>query len=296
MDTKLNMGIVDARYEQTDWDMVIKPQDSLLDLKLREVWHYRDLLWLLVRRDFVSFYKQTILGPIWFFLQPLFVTLTYTFVFGNLAGIKVGEIPQPLFFMAGVTLWNYFSECLTKTSTVFKDNSNIFGKVYFPRLIMPLSIVVSNIIRFGVQASMFFIMMAWFAITKPGTFHLTWYALLFPLIVLEMALLGLGLGMIVSALTTRYRDLAFLIAFGVQLFMYSTTVVYPLSKVTGKWYGPLIAYNPLTPIIETFRLGFLGQATFSWGMLGLSLAITLAITMLGVIIFNRVEKNFIDTI
>jgi len=191
-----------------EWDLVIEPQHSLLDLNLKDVWRYRDLLWLLVKRDFVSFYKQTILGPLWFFIQPLFTTLIFTFVFGNLAGLSTDGLPQPLFYMAGITAWNYFADCLTKTSTVFKDNANIFGKVYFPRLIMPLSIVVSNLVRFGVQMLLFFLMMAYYAYTG-GSFTPNAYVLLSPMLILLMALLGLGLGLVITALTTKYRDLAF---------------------------------------------------------------------------------------
>jgi len=274
--------------------MIIEPHGNILDLKLKEVWHYRDLLMLLIRRDFVSFYKQTILGPVWFFIQPLFTTIIYTFIFGNLAGISTEGIPKPLFYMAGITAWNYFSECLTKTSTVFKDNSNVFGKVYFPRLIMPLSIVVSNLIKFGVQMLMFVILMGYFGF-RGGSFHITSYILLFPVLVILMALLGLGIGMIISALTTKYRDLVFLVTFGIQLLMYATTVVYPLTAAPEK-YRLLIAMNPMTPIIETFRLGFLGEGSFSWLYLGISAAMTIVITLFGVVIFNKVERNFIDTV
>lgn len=290
-----NKNIETSRPEH--WDMVIEPHAHLFDLKMKEVWHYRDLLLLLVRRDFVSFYKQTILGPLWFFVQPFFTTLIYTFIFGNLAGIKTDDIPAPLFYMAGITAWNYFSDCLTKTSTVFKDNSNVFGKVYFPRLIMPLSIVISNLIRFAVQMLLFFLMMGYYGY-KGVALHINEYALLFPLLVLLMALLGLGAGMIISALTTKYRDLAFLVTFGVQLLMYTTTVVYPLSEAVKKYpkYGWLFSLNPMTPIIETFRVGFLGQGTFSWQALGICCAVTLLITLAGIIIFNKVERNFIDTV
>jgi lipopolysaccharide transport system permease protein len=274
--------------------MVVEPHGNILDLKLRDVWQYRDLLWLLVRRDFVSFYKQTVLGPLWFFIQPLFTTITYTFIFGNLAGISTEGIPKPLFYMAGITAWNYFSDCLNKTSTVFKDNSAVFGKVYFPRLIMPLSIVISNLIRFGVQMLMFLILMGIYA-AKGSSFGMNAYALLFPLLVVQMALLGLGLGMIISALTTKYRDLVFLVTFGVQLLMYATTVVYPLSAAPEK-YKWLIGLNPMTPIIEAFRYGFLGEGTFTWLTLGTSALVTVLITMTGIVIFNKVERTFIDTV
>ncbi|MNK18491.1 Teichoic acid translocation permease protein TagG [compost metagenome] len=282
---------------EEDWDIEIKPGNNLLDLKLKDVWHYRDLLLLLVKRDFVSFYKQTILGPLWFFIQPLFTTIIFTFIFGNLAGISTDGLPQPLFYMAGITTWNYFAECLNKTSTVFKDNANLFGKVYFPRLIMPLSIVASNLVRFGVQMLLFLLMMLFYT-SKDAHFIPNWYILLFPLLVVLMAGLGLGLGMIISAMTTKYRDLAFLVTFGVQLLMYATTVIYPLSTVLDKYpgYAWIIEYNPMTPIIETFRYGFLGKGSFSWQSLGYCASITFFIMVTGVIVFNKVEKTFVDNI
>ena len=277
-----------------DWDSIIEPHTSLLDLNLKDVWRYRDLLWLLVKRDFVSFYKQTILGPLWFFIQPLFTTIIFTFIFGNLAGLSTDGLPQPLFYMAGITAWNYFADCLTKTSTVFRDNANIFGKVYFPRLIMPLSIVVSNLVRFGVQMLLFFMMMAYYAYIG-GSFAPNAYVLLFPILVLQMALLGLGLGLVITALTTKYRDLAFLISFGVQLMMYATTVIYPLSAAPAN-YKWLIELNPMTGIIEAFRFGFLGQGQLTFSSFGYSVAFTLVALVLGVIIFNKTEKTFVDTV
>jgi lipopolysaccharide transport system permease protein len=248
----------------------------------------------LVKRDFVSFYKQTILGPLWFFIQPLFTTIIFTFIFGNLAGLSTDGLPQPLFYMAGITAWNYFADCLTKTSTVFRDNANIFGKVYFPRLIMPLSIVVSNLVRFGVQMLLFFMMIGYYAFTG-ADFHLNAYVLLFPILVLMMALLGLGLGLIITALTTKYRDLAFLITFGVQLMMYATTVIYPLSAAPAayKW---VIELNPMTGIIEAFRYGFLGEGSLTMSSFGYSVIFTLVSLILGVVIFNKTEKTFVDTV
>ena len=277
-----------------EWDLVIEPQSSLFELHLKDVWRYRDLLWLLVKRDFVSFYKQTILGPLWFFIQPLFTTIIFTFVFGNLAGLSTDGLPQPLFYMAGITSWNYFADCLTKTSTVFRDNAQIFGKVYFPRLIMPLSIVVSNLVRFGVQMLLFFMMLGYYAFTG-AAFHSNSFVLLFPILVLLMALLGLGLGLIITALTTKYRDLAFLITFGVQLMMYATTVIYPLSAAPAN-YKWLVELNPMTGIIEAFRYGFLGQGVLTWQSLGYSVIVTLVSLVLGVIIFNKTEKTFVDTV
>lgn len=281
-----------------EWDLVIEPQTSLFELNLKDVWRYRDLLWLLVKRDFVSFYKQTILGPLWFFIQPLFTTIIFTLIFGNLAGLSTDGLPQPLFYMAGITAWNYFADCLTKTSTVFRDNAHIFGKVYFPRLIMPLSIVVSNLVRFGVQVLLFFVMMVYYYFVQKDTglsFHLNEYVLLFPVLVLMMALLGLGLGLVITAMTTKYRDLAFLITFGVQLMMYATTVIYPLSAAPAK-YKWLIELNPMTGIIEAFRLGFLGQGEFTMNTFGYSVLVTFVSLVIGVLIFNKTEKTFVDTV
>ncbi len=283
--------------QEEKWDIELNPDSSLLDLKLNDIWHYRDLLVLLVRRDFVSFYKQTILGPLWFFIQPLFTTIIYTFIFGNLAAIPTDGLPQPLFYLAGITAWNYFADCLTKTSTVFTANAALFGKVYFPRLIVPLSIVVSNLIRFAVQMVLFLVMIGIYMI-KGTSIHPNAYLALFPVLLLLMAMLGLGLGMIISAMTTKYRDLSFLITFGIQLMMYLTTVIYPLSVVKIKYpqYQWMVEYNPLTPIIEVFRYGFLGQGTFTMLSLAITGAVTTLILLLGIIIFNRVERTFIDTV
>lgn len=279
---------------ENDWDLVIEPQNSLFELHLKDVWRYRDLLWLLVKRDFVSFYKQTILGPLWFFIQPLITTITFTFVFGNLAGLSTDGLPQPLFYLAGITAWNYFADCLIKTSTVFKDNANIFGKVYFPRLIMPLSIVVSNLVRFGVQMLLFFALLGYYA-TTGAEFRMNAYVLIFPILVLLMALLGLGMGLMITAMTTKYRDLAFLITFGVQLMMYATTVIYPLSAAPEayKW---LIELNPMTGVIEAFRYGFLGKGVLTFSSLGYSIAFTLISLVLGILVFNKTEKSFVDTV
>jgi lipopolysaccharide transport system permease protein len=279
---------------EKDWDLVIKGSTSLFDLKFSDIWHYRDLLTLFVKRDFVSFYKQTILGPIWFFIQPLFTTLIYTFVFGGLAGISTDGLPKPLFYLAGITSWNYFADCLTKTSTVFRDNSQIFGKVYFPRLILPLSIVASNLLRFGVQM-LFFICMICYYYLQGTTIPFNWSLTMFPVLVLMMALLGLGLGLIITAMTTKYRDLAFLVTFGVQLMMYATTVIYPLSAAPGK-YKLLIELNPMTGIIEAFRYSFLGKGEFSSWSIGYSAIVTVLVLFIGIIIFNKTEKTFVDTV
>ncbi len=280
--------------QQESWDLEISAGGKWFDLRLKELWHYRDLLLLLVRRDFVSFYKQTIFGPIWFFLQPVFTTIIFTFVFGKLAGIKTDDIPQPLFYLSGIVMWGYFSECLTKTSTVFRDNANIFGKVYFPRLIMPLSIVLSNLLRFAVQLLLFFIAMIVYRFSG-AAFSINTYALLFPLLVVLMAMQGLGTGMIISSLTNKYRDLVFLLTFGVQLLMYASPVIYPLSTAPEK-YRWIIELNPMTSVIECFRLGFLGNGTLTGFGIVYTVCFSVIILLLGSIVFTRVEKTFMDTV
>jgi lipopolysaccharide transport system permease protein len=278
-------------HQSEDWDLVIKGHTSLFDLKFNDLWRYRDLLLMFVKRDFVSFYKQTILGPLWFFIQPIFTTLVFTFVFGNLAKIDADGLPHFLFYLSGITAWNYFSDCLTKTSTVFRDNASIFGKVYFPRLIMPLSIVVSNLVRFGVQLLLLVCAMVYYR----NDFHMPVAILFFPILVLMMALLGLGCGLIITAMTTKYRDLTFLVTFGVQLLMYGTTVIYPLSAAPEK-YKNIIELNPMTGIIEAFRYCFLGKGEFTASSIGYSAAFTVVMLFLGILIFNKTEKNFVDTI
>lgn len=278
--------------EEFEWE--IKSKTPYLNLKLKDTWDYRDLLWLLIRRDFVSVYKQTILGPLWFIIQPLITTITFTFIFGKLAGISTDGVPQPLFYMAGIIAWNYFSDCINKTSTVFRDNEYIFGKVYFPRLIMPISIVFSNLIRFGIQFFLFMLMIVYYAFNG-YMFHFTWALALFPLLILLIASLGLGAGLTISAMTTKYRDLVFLLTFGIQLLMYSTTVIYPLSAAPEKFTW-IIELNPMTPIIELFRFGFFGEGSFSLGSISYAALITFALLTGGLIVFNKVEKNFVDTV
>ena len=276
------------------WDLEIKPHSSVFDLHLKDVWSYRDLLWLLVRRDFVSFYKQTVFGPLWFFIQPIFTTIIFTVIFSKMAGISTNGTPAPLFYMAGNVAWSYFSDGLNKTSTVFRDNVNIFGKVYFPRLIMPLSIIFSNLVKFAVQFILFVIMMIYYII-RGNDVHPNWYMLLFPVVMFLMAILSLGLGLIITALTTKYRDLVFLVTFGVQLLMYATPVIYPLSAASVK-YRTLIILNPLSGLIETFRYGFLGTGNFYPLAFAYSAIASFVIFMIGLVIFNRVEKNFVDTV
>lgn len=284
---------------EKEWDLEIEPSNNVFNLHLKEVWEYRDLLWLLVRRDFVSFYKQTILGPLWFFIQPIFTTIIFTFIFSNLANISTNGSPAPLFYMAGTVAWNYFSDSLTKTSTVFRDNVNIFGKVYFPRLIMPMSIVFSNLVKFGVQFILFIVLMVYFLIKyhfyNGPKVEPNFYLLLFPLVMALMAILGLGFGLIITALTTKYRDLTFVVSFGMQLLMYATPVIYPLSSAPAK-YRSFIALNPMSGLIETFRYGFIGTGHFYLGAFIYSIIASVIVFILGLIIFNRVEKSFVDTI
>ncbi|WP_224998856.1 ABC transporter permease [Cesiribacter sp. SM1] len=280
--------------QQEDWTLIIKPQSSLFDLQLAEVWRYRDLMLLFVRRDFVTFYKQTILGPLWFFLQPILTTVIFTFVFGRVANLSTDGIPHVVFYLSGIVLWNYFAECVNKTSGTFTQNANLFGKVYFPRIVLPLSIVVSNLLRLGVQLLLFVGVWVYF-FAKGAQITINAYALLFPVLILIMAALGLGLGMIISSLTTKYRDLTFLITFGVQLAMYASPVIYPISSLDGD-IRMLILANPMSAIIETFRYGFLGEGTFSWALLGYSAGFSLVALYLGTLIFNKVQRSFMDTV
>ncbi|NII24100.1 ABC transporter permease [Pseudoflavitalea sp. X16] len=282
-------------HSEEKWTIEIGPHRSVFNIDLRELWHYRDLLLLMVRRDFVAFYKQTILGPIWFFIQPLLTTLMYLLIFGRIAKLSTDGVPGILFYLAGVTCWTYFSESLIKTSDTFISNANIFGKVYFPRLIIPLSVVVSNLIRLGIQVILFLLIFGYYLFFTKENVRPTQALYLLPLLIILMALLSLGLGIIFSALTTKYRDLRFLLTFGIQLLMFATPVVYPLSMAPEK-YKWLIIANPFTGIIETFRYAFLGSGSFSWLYLGYSCLATVVILGIGIVIFNKVEKSFIDTV
>jgi lipopolysaccharide transport system permease protein len=280
--------------ENENWDLVIDPKSKWYDLRLGEILRYKDLLFLFVRRDFVALYKQTILGPLWFFIQPVITSITFAVIFGNLANISTDGLPQILFYMCGVTLWTYFSDTLTKTADTFTANANIFGKVYFPRMIVPLSVVISNLIKLGVQFVLFLLLWVYYIITS-NSVHPTSAIVLAPFLIILMGFLGLSFGIIISSLTTKYRDLKFLVVFGVQLLMYASPIVYPLSIVPEK-YKWLIILNPVTSIIETFKYAFLGVGEFSWLYLGYSLAFTLILFLLGLIIFHRVEKSFMDTV
>ncbi|MFN0279976.1 MAG: ABC transporter permease [Pyrinomonadaceae bacterium] len=283
-----------SRRESNDWTLVIRPKSGWFDLHLSDLWRYRDLIIMFVRRDFFSLYKQTILGPLWFFIQPLLMTLTFTVVFGNIAKLDTDGLPKVLFYLSGITAWNYFSECLMKTSETFNVNASIFGKVFFPRLVVPLSVVISNLIKFGIQLLMFLAFYVYFLVGD-NNIRPTSALFLLPVLLLMMAALGLGAGILVSSLTTKYRDLRFLIQFGTQLLMYTTPVIFPLSKLPEEYRWIMVA-NPMTPIIETFRYAFLGTGTFSWGLLGYSAAFTVVIFALGILLFNRVQKTFMDTV
>jgi lipopolysaccharide transport system permease protein len=281
--------------DQPQWTEIIEPRTSLLDLRLGDVWRYRDLVMMFVRRDFVSTYKQTILGPIWFFIQPLLTTLTFIIIFGQVAKLSTDGLPQPLFYLAGTTVWSYFSQTLTATSTVFIANAAIFGKVYFPRLTMPVSIVISNLVRFLIQFGLFLAVWTFYLVRSGNNVHPNWLIVLTPVLLILMGLLSLGLGMIFSALTTKYRDLAMLLTFGIQLLMYATPVIYPLSSIPAKFKWLILA-NPMSAVVETFRYAFLGSGSFSWAYLGYSAAITAVILFAGTVIFNKVEKSFTDTV
>jgi lipopolysaccharide transport system permease protein len=286
---------MDKSKEIEDWDLVIKAESSLFSLRLNEVWAYRDLLFLMVKRDVVSFYKQTILGPLWFLIQPLITTFTFVFIFGNLAQISTDGLPQVLFYLTGIVAWSYFSECLIKTSSVFKDNASIFGKVYFPRLIMPLSLVFSNLVRFGIQFFLLICVLIYFVVFRGFEFHLSFALLLIPVFIFLMAFLALGFGMIISAITTKYRDFAFLISFGVQLFMYATPIIYPLSSAPEK-YKQLILLNPMSTIIEGFRFILLGKGSLGLNSILYVCIFTVVTFFLGLLIFNKVERKFMDTV
>lgn len=277
-----------------EWDITMSPSAGLIKFNLLEVWKYRDLMFLLVKRDFIAFYKQTILGPLWFLIQPIFTTVTFVFIFGNLAKISTEGIPSPLFYICSISAWSFFSECLTKTSSVFRDNANIFGKVYFPRLIMPLSIILSTLVKFGIQMFIILIFIIYYYFNG-YIINFSEYILILPFIIILMSLQGLGFGMIISALTTKYRDLALLLTFGIQLLMYATPIAYPLSSLSGN-IRFIIKLNPLSNLIEGFRKSILNCGTFTSFDLLISSGTTFFILIIGLIIFNKVEKNFVDTI
>lgn len=287
--------------ENENWTTVIKPRNRLFEVNLKEIWDYRDLLTLFVKRTIAVQYKQTVLGPLWWIIQPAFTVFMYMVVFGGIAGIPTDGIPQPLFYLGGIAMWQYFSDCLTRTSNTFVTNSGIFGKVYFPRLIMPLSVAISNLVRFGIQLGLFVLVYIYYVIVGEAPSP-NWYLLLFPLLVVMMAGLALGFGIIISSMTTKYRDLQILFSFFISLWMYATPIVYPLSQVAGKEkfgldIASVMCLNPVTPVIEAFKYGALGAGQFvGWGWLAYSFGFMLVVLFIGILIFNKVQKSFMDTV
>lgn len=277
------------------WTSVIRPKKSLFSLNLKSVFQSRDLLFLFVRRDFVSVYKQTILGPLWFFIEPALTTVVFTIIFGQIAGIKTGSIPPILFYLAGLTCWNYFAECFKKTSNTFIENQDIFGKVYFPRLITPLSIVISSLIKFAIQFMLFMGVYFYFLLFTNERIEPNGTLFLLPFLIMLVGLMGLGLGMIISSVTTKYRDMRFLIQFGIQLWLYASPIIYPLSATEGK-LRTVLMLNPMTSILETFKYGFFGSGTLDWMLLAYSSGFTIIILFLGILIYNKTEQNFMDTV
>ncbi len=281
--------------EQQEWTEVIRPYSRFFDLKIKELWDYRDLIYIFVKRDIVATYKQTLLGPLWFFISPFITVLIYSFVFSRIAGISTEGIPAPLFYLAGTSLWGYFQQCFLSSSGTFVSNASIFGKVYFPRMVAPISTVLSNIVKFGIQLLVLVVYVAYFAFSQNYVITPSVYLLLFPALIIIMAGLALGGGILISALTTKYRDLQIFIGYGIALLMYACPVIYPVSAVPEK-YKIAIQLNPVTPLIETFRLGVFGQGSFSWLWLGYSFIFMVILLVGGMLIFNRVEKNFMDTV
>lgn len=287
-----SVEVVDT--EESEWTLVIRPHGKWFDLRLGELWQSRELVWLFFWRDFVALYKQTILGPVWYLLQPLFTTVIFTVVFGRIAKLPTSGLPPFLFYMSGTVVWTYFATSVTKTSTTFLSNAQVFGKIYFPRLTVPVSILLSNLVAFGIQMLLFLAFLIYYVVQGADA-HVTTWVLFLPVLILIMAGLGLGIGIIVSALTTKYRDLQYLVTFGVQLLMYTTPLVIPLSSVQGKYRWIMIA-NPMTEVIEVFRRGFLGEGTVTLPLLAYSSLFSLVAVIVGAVLFNRVERTFMDTV
>ena len=281
---------------QEQWTTIIKPKTSLLEVNFRELWQYRDLYRMLVKRDIVTWYKQTILGPLWFFIQPIMTTIMFMVVFGGIAGISTDGLPQPLFYLAGICLWQYFAESLNQTSNTFIQNAPLFGKVYFPRLVVPFATVTSNLVRLAIQMGLFFMVFAYYMIFTDAPLAPNIYLLLTPLLIAILAGLALGFGILFSSLTTKYRDLTFLLTFLVQLWMYATPVIYPLSTIENERIKFVMQLNPITSIIETFKFGMLGVGSFSWAALAYSVGFMALLLTLGIIVFNRIQRTFMDTV
>jgi lipopolysaccharide transport system permease protein len=289
------MNINNINNQDNEWSEIIEPKRSLFDLRIKEIWNYKDLVMMFVRRDFVSQYKQTILGPIWLFIQPIFTTFIFLFVFNKIAKISTSGINPTLFYLSGITIWTYFADCLTKTSTTFISNANIFGKVYFPRLVTPLSIIISNLIKLGIQMLLLVSVFVVFMLLGNQKLTINFTLLFLPVYILIMAILGFGLGIIFSSLTTKYRDLSYLLVFGVQLFMYATPVIYPLNS-TGEKLKYYLMFNPVTSIVENFRYSLFSQGEFLVGGMVYSFIVSIIVLIIGVVLFNQVEKSFMDTV
>lgn len=284
-----------ANIVKEEWTTIIKSKNKIFDANyIKELIHYWDLVMLLVRRDFVAYYKQTLLGPLWYLIQPLLSTIVFTIIFGNIAKIPTDGVPQPLFYMCGIIFWNYFSECLNKNSTTFTTNANIFGKVYFPRLTVPISVVISNLIKLFIQFLLFLGFYLFFFIKGVKIYPNIWI-LLFPVLIIETAILSLGVGIMISSLTTKYRDLSFLVSFGIQLWMYATPIVYPLSQIPDKW-KIFFVLNPMTSVVEVFKYGAMGSGNINFIHLGIGTGITLLVFIIGVLMFEKVEKTFMDRV
>ena len=277
------------------YSTLIEPKTSLLSVDFKEIWRYRDLFSMFVKRDIITQYKQTILGPAWFFIQPLLTMVMYMIVFGGIAGISTDGLPQALFYLAGILCWQYFADCLNKTSSTFTTNQNIFGKVYFPRLIVPLATVSSNLVRLFIQLFLFLVVYVYYLVVGVDVAP-NWYVLLFPVLVLMLAGLALGFGIIISSMTTKYRDLTILFTFVVQLWMYATPIIYPLSTITNETVRTVMLLNPITSIVETFKYGALGIGSFSWGALGYSFGFMVVLLAVGIVAFNKVQRSFMDTV
>lgn len=283
-----------ATDQEEQWTKIIGPRKGWFDINLSGLWKYRDLIGLFVKRDFVAVYKQTILGPLWFLLQPLFTTLVFTVIFGRIAQIPTDGLPQVLFYMCGIVIWNYFADCLNKTSDTFVSNAGIFGKVYFPRLTVPISIVITNLITFAIQFVLFLAILSYFYLAGAAIYAGLW-VLMIPLLLLQMAALGLGLGILISSLTTKYRDLKYVVGFGVQLWMYATPIVYPMSQIPDKWQW-LFALNPMSATVETARYALLGAGAIRPWHMGISFGVTALVLCAGLVMFSRIEKTFMDTV
>lgn len=287
--------VIMAEMEQ-GWTTEIRPKDKLLSVDFKEIWQYRDLMMLFVKRNIITQYKQTILGPLWFVIQPMMTTVMYMVVFGGIAKISTDGLPQPLFYLAGISFWQYFADCLTKTSNTFVNNAGIFGKVYFPRLVTPLSDVISNLVRFGIQFGLFLIVYLYYVIFTDAVIQPNLYALMFPVLVAMLAGLALGFGILFSSMTTKYRDLQLLLSFFVSLWMYATPVIYPLSTITNEKLCLVMQLNPLTGIVEFFKYGMLGVGNHDWWMLGYSFGFMVVLLAVGIVVFNKVQKSFMDTV